>query len=338
MERYTREPRLSVYSIGSRSAADCSLVVSEMLRQTVRDDIELIIVTPDAAGLDPTLLGPFACWRILLVPEVSECGPAMAAAVRAARAPWVVYAEEHSYFAEDWAERLLAAHDRGYQAVGFAMANANPQRLVSWAHLYGQFSGVVEPAEAGERDFLAGHHVSYGRDFFLENYADTLVAAMEDESALFIDLRARGVPMYLAGDALSRHINISRLTSYLAMDYVGQRSFAGTRALLGRWSLLRRLVYAAGMPLAPLVRMRRILRDVRRTSREQLLPQILAPIGAALVCGMVGEMVGYIAGPGSSARQKVDKELQRQEFLDDGWTREEPLSAPADTMTPSAPS
>ena len=315
MQNIAHDLRISVFTIGYTSAADCRMVIGELSRQTSAAQIELIVVAPDRHGIDDSELEGFGAIQWLIVPKVETCGEAMEIAVRAARAPLVVYAEEHSYFAEDWAERLLAAHASGYDVVGFAIENANPDTLTSWAQLYGQFGPLVAPVESGEFDFLGGHHVSYRRDLLLE-YGDQMAVVLEDEAALFLDLRARGIRMQIAGDAISRHVNVSSLPAFMYMDYQGQRSFAAARAATSRWGWPKRVLYAAAAPLIPFVRMRRSLRDIRRTGRhKELMPQILLPMSLALIAGGVGEFMGYVLGAGSAAEKKAPTELQRKNFV-----------------------
>lgn len=314
--------KLTVYTIASQSASQCLMVVRELQRQTIREHIEVIVVTPNRNGLDESEFAVFGAWQWLLLPEVKTCGAAMAAATLAARAPYVTYAEEHSHLDEKWGENLVAAHGRGYEAVGFAMENANPENLVSWAHLYGQFGSVVAPVESGEIDLLGGHHISYCREMLL-GYGDMMDAMLEDESALCLDLRARGKKLFIAGDAISFHANLSSLTAYMRLDFYGQRSFADARAKIGKWSFFKRALYAGAVLLFPVVRMRRILRHINRTGRsKEMLPQILVPISLALAAGACGEMLGYIVGGGKSAEGKSPMEFQRENYLasNDNWT------------------
>lgn len=318
-----KPPKLSVFTIADQSASQCRSVLRELQRQTICSHIEVILVTPDREGLEDKEFNAFATWQWINLPEIRNSGAAKLAAVHAARAPLVTYAEEHSFFDEAWAERLVATHERGYPVVGFAMENANPKNLVSWAHLYGQFGPAVAPVESGESDFLVGNHVSYRKNLLLE-YGDMLEELLQDEGALFLDLRAKGIPMYIAGDAISRHINLSSLKSYITLDYLGQRSFAAIRAKAGNWPWWKRWLYAGAGPLIPAIRLRRILFHIRRTGRQtEFLPQILVPISLALLAGAWGEMVGYIFGAGDSAEEKAPIELQREKFISkrDPWLK-----------------
>jgi hypothetical protein len=107
--------------------------------------------------------------------------------VSVARAPFVTYAEEHSFFSENWAERILDAHGKGYDVVGFPVENANPRSLTSWASLYDEFGQIVAPIKSGETTLLGAHHASYRRQLLLD-YGALLVDVLENEAALFLDL------------------------------------------------------------------------------------------------------------------------------------------------------
>lgn len=307
-------PRITAYTIGQTTADDCSTVLSDLRNQTAAASMEVLVVAPTPGSIRNEDFDCFHSFRILEVDSVRNGGTSAAHAVREATAPFTVYAEEHATFDREWAAQLLAAHELGYDAVGFAMTNANPTTATSWAHLYGQFGPVVHPTESRESDFLAGHHVSYRRSLLLD-YGEELSTVLEDESALFLDLRARGIPMYIAGEAISHHINISDFSSLVKLEFDGMRSFAGSRCLLRDWSASKRTIFALATPLIPVVRLARITRQMRRSGRLAMLPKLLPVLLPALGSGAFGEATGYLFGPGRSAERKAPVELSRHDFV-----------------------
>lgn len=306
-------PALSVIMVTPESYATCRKTISYLRAQTARDQMEIILVAPsqDGLDLDAAELECFARYEIVAVGTLPSNGYGIAAGIRAAHAPVVVYGEEHSYPEPQWAERLIARHRENYAAVGFAMENANPKTLASWAHLYGQFGPVIAPVFAGTAIYLAGHHTSYKRAVLFE-YGERLAQMMDNECALHLDLRANGHALYLE-NVVSQHVNISRWRAYCLLDYLGQRGFAAARAASGKWSRARRWSYAAASPLIPFVRLYRIRRDLVRTKRiGQLAPRIYFIILPALLCGMVGEALGYLLGDSPAAyTRKINIELNR---------------------------
>jgi len=134
---------LTVFTIAYARADDCRLALEELGKQTIADQLEVILVAPNRDGIDEAMFEPFAAHQWVMLPEIRNCGQPMAAATHAARGEFITYVEEHSYLNDDCAEKLLAAHRKGYDAVVFVMDNANPQTWVSWAHYYGQFGPVA---------------------------------------------------------------------------------------------------------------------------------------------------------------------------------------------------
>ena len=59
------------------------------------------------------------------------------------------------------------------------------------------------------------------------------------------------------------------------------------------WSRMRRLVYAAGSPLIPILRLWRLLRG---GAAWQLVPWLLLGLAASAT----GELAAYLAGPGAA--------------------------------------
>lgn len=317
----TGAPRIAVATIGYPDARECRSVLRELARQTIASEMEVFVCSPSAEGIEPESMAAFPRWEHIQPGDARQVGISLATAFRASTAPIFTYAEEHSYFADDWAERIVAAHEAGHRIIGFAMENANPETLVSWAHLYAQFGPSVAPVESGPVDALTGHHTAYDRGV-LEGYGERLAEMLEDECALFVDQRAKGTVFWMAGDAISRHVHISRLPALMALEWHGQRGFAGARARTGGWGFGKRLLWAAALPLFPVVRMRRAVGHLRRTGRgKQFLPAILLPMAAAYAAGAVGESFGYIFGGGDSAVRKSPLELNREDFTagSDPW-------------------
>jgi hypothetical protein len=317
METQASVPALSVVMVTPRRYDTCRKTISYLRAQTTREQLEIVIVAPTSQqlGMDASELDNFHSYRVVELGIITSNGHAIAAGIHAARSPIVVYGEEHSYPEPAWAERIIARHREPHAAVGYAMGNANPATLTGWAHLYGQFGPVVEPVVPGIATYLAGHHTSYKRTVLLE-YGPDLAQMMDNECALHIDLRAQGHTLYLE-DVVSNHVNLSQWRAYFQLDYWGQRGFAAARAKAGNWSLGRRLLFVAGAPLIPFVRLSRIIRDLKRTGRMgKLAPQIFFVIFPALVCGALGEAQGYLVGDAPETyADKLKIELDRYSYI-----------------------
>jgi hypothetical protein len=289
--------------------------ISHLRRQTARDRIELVIVAQSALSRDELghELDGFAAVRLLDLGPFPSMGAAFAAGVRAASAPIVGCAEEHSFPEPGWAAALIQAHSGSWAAVSGVIENANPGTFTSWAALASDFGPAMAPLDAGEASELPGHHTSYKRSVLL-GYGSDLEQMLEVEWVLQEDLRASGARLFREPAAVSRHLNPSRVASHLHAQMNGGRLFAGNRSRLRNWNVLRRLVWVAGSPLHPLVRLSRSLPHLRRAdARGGARLFILLALG--LLANSVGQMIGYALGPGQAGEQRLAIDLHRRSDL-----------------------
>jgi hypothetical protein len=329
-------PKLSVVLVTQNDYEACRKIVGFLKEQTALADLEVVLVAPslESLRLDEADVRVFPSFEVVEIGAVETTGAAVAAGVLAARAEWVAYCEEHSYPRPNWAEALIEAQNGPWAAVGCAMENANPGTLTSWATLLGEFGPVVAPVDSGEVSYLGGHHATYRRELLLE-FGEMLDRLLEFEVALHESLRSRGHRLYLAAEAVSAHVNVSQPLAYIKSDYLGQRGFGAMRWQGQGWSWPRRLAYAAGMPLVPLLRLVRTVEHVRRCSRGRgLAPRIYPLMFVAMLAGALGEAMGYLFGAGRAAAERIDIELDRQSFVSPG-ERVEPQTAASDLGTSS---
>jgi hypothetical protein len=225
----------------------------------------------------------------------------------------VALVEEHSYPQQGWAEVLIEAHLQPWAAVGPVVGNANGDSKVAWADFLIAYGPWMDAYRGGIRDLLPGHNSSYKRALLLD-YGPDLEAMLESEVALHSDLRTKGHQLYLEPAARITHLNFERLPVWTRAQYHAGRAFAAARS--ERWSLPRRLLYAGAGPLIPLVRLSRILGQLRGLGRPPLpFPAVLPALLYGLAISAVGEIAGYTLGAGVSVERLRDLEFHRVRHL-----------------------
>ncbi|HWP92349.1 MAG TPA: glycosyltransferase [Thermodesulfobacteriota bacterium] len=306
-------PEISVVIVTPDHYNTIRKTIRHLRTQTVRDKLEVVIVAPsaDRLGLDLSEMKDFLRFLVVEVGEIKLVAKAKAIAVRQAIAPIVAFAEDHCYPDPDWAEALIAAHQQGFAAVGPAMGNANPNTMVSWAGMFMGFGPYFEPARARETLGLPWHNISYKRQVLMD-YGDKLDSMIVVEGMLLDELRVKGYGIYLEAAAKTYHVNISLLSSWVRQAFWGGWLFAAVRARQKRWPLWRRLLYIGGAPLIPLVRLRRTIREIKRSGREQkLIPKIFPALISGLVSHATGELAGYAFGLGKADEHYSYYEMAR---------------------------
>lgn len=302
----TLSPQLSVVVVGHSGSENFRMALERLQAQTVFNLLELIIVAPSRKelNLDSCKLEGFSSYKMLEIGPFASMGSAKAAGVMAASAPLVAFMEDHSYPEPGWAEALIEAHRKwNFAVVGPVMLNANPYSSLSWGCflVYYGYWIVVRPHE--EAKHLPANQSCYKRDLLLK-YSSRLSEMLETESVLHWDLLTRGYHLYQEPTARVYHLNYSLLGPMLSEYYLASRIFAANRVL--GWSPLRRILYALGSPLLPLIRLWRILKDASRAGlKSQVLFRAFGTLVLVLCAGSVGETFGYVFGAGKASKRLV---------------------------------
>ncbi len=283
--------------------------IDALRSQTIADRTELVVAGPDldvpAAAADG-----FAALTNVSVP-IQPLSAARAAGILASRGRTVYVAETHGLPRPDCLELLHGEIESGAAAAMPRLVNANPGTARSWASLfatYGSFTGSASRRLSA----VALHNAAFDRAALAEVAADPvrLVYGVGISRAV----SERGLEMRFCPAAAVEHLNVVRPGGILADRLIGGRLWAGMRS--ASWPLGRRLAHAIGTPLAPLVMTTRIMRSDGWRELAATAPRGTGTLVAAFAAMQaLGELVGYVAGPGPAERQHLDLELHREDYL-----------------------
>lgn len=302
-----RAPRLSVI-LATDDYPTIQPVVEQLRRQTLRKEIELVLVGPSAEALSPALRyrEEFAAIQIVQAPT-NLIAPLRAAGVRVAAAPIVYIGETHAYPCPDMAELLLEALAGPWAAACPAIVNANPARTLSWAGLLSDYGRWADGLPAGEIPAVPPHNSAYRKSVLLE-FGDRLDRALGFGDELPIGMRSRGHRSCFEPVAQVSHMNVSVWKHWVRERFVSGFVTGANRAEC--WSLFRRFVYVSGSFLIPAVLLWRILPGVRATARRNRLPAgTITAIAVGFVVRAAGEMWSY-AGASRHSNEQLMNEFE----------------------------
>ena len=311
-------PAISVILVATE---DYALIRPAVRNLTAQRDaaIELVIPGPQAVERsirpeDRADLATFAYWRHVVVPEGTRFDEARAAGVRAASAPIVAFAEDHSFPQPGWAAALVDAfQDGGVSVVGPVVENGNPGSTVSWANFLLEYGEWMPPGRPDGRTHLPGHNSAYRRELLLA-LGSRLTSMIESESVLHWQLARDGHRLKQEPRARTRHMNFSRLRPSLALRYHLGRQFAANRA--EQWPGPKRAAYAAAFPLIAAVRVARVARTGVGSRALPAVIRALPLVAVMVTVASIGEAVGNITRrAGSSAVFLNDIEHDRRRFM-----------------------
>ena len=272
-------------------------VVREFGAQTIRQQVEVVIVCPSVRALeaDAQALDGFASAVMVETGSIHPMSTARAAGVQATSAPVIFLGETHSFPSPEFAASLLVRHAAPWDVVVPGLDNANMDGPMSWAAFLMDYGYWMRHLPEGEIASAPTWNVAYKREALLE-LGEGLGAALTSGDGLLATLRARGRKIYFEPAARLDHVNVSRTLKQWADErYLSGLLIGATRRR--RWPAYRSVLYTLASPLIPLVILRRTAGPVRAALRNKRLPALTIP---ALIVGAlvrtVGEVVGYVAG------------------------------------------
>lgn len=309
------DPALSVVLATRSGWAPLGRTIGCLAEQTVADRIELLVVSLGGppGGEPPPSAHRLASHRVVCPRGARSVADANAAGARAAAAAVVAFGEDHAFPVPGWAEALLARHDEDWACVGAVMRNANPGTLVSWADFAIGYGIFAEGHPGGEVPIGPGHNSSYKRDVLLAE-GEGLEAALEAEWVFHLRLREQGRRVCLEPKAVIRHVNFGMLRPYIVVTFRHARVAASVRA--ASWGAPKRLAYALGSPLIPLVRLSRIVRTMPGEQRRRFPARAWPLVLAGLAVDAVGQAAAFLGGVPHDARGSLAAlELERLRFV-----------------------
>jgi hypothetical protein len=306
------DPAISIVVVTDHFAT-IRRVVEDLQRQTIRDQIELVVVAPSRAALE--LDATAVAGLPVTVVEVGSIMPmprARAAGVGAASAAIVFLGETHSYPAPDFCEVVVGGSDIPWDVLVPGLDNANPGSPHSWSSYLADYGYWHHTLPAGWVASGPTWNVAYRREALLSlgrDLQETLAAG----DRLHARFRAAGRRWYHEPRARLRHANVS-----VAPHWSTERILAGRLTASNRsqpWSLVRRLGYVLAAPLIVIVLHRRIAPALRS------LPPATLPAGSrralwrGLLLRTVGEIVGYSVGATAADVDRMEEyELHKLKY------------------------
>ena len=256
------------------------------------------LIVTDGSGLpapSPSSLGPRTTW-------ISEPGRSVfqlrLSAYRAAAAPIVGVTEDHCFMPADWARRNLDAHAAHPEAaaVGGSVVNGATDSLMDWASFFVVQSAIAAPIPSGPaRRIAAAVSVTYKRAALehLDQYEG--LGAMDGLHQRAIAASGKTL---MADDSIRVvHDQSLGFAATVAIHFHAGRTFTGFRR---QHMDVRQAIRLLGTPVVPIAR---YIRTVRLLAAKGYGPQLIRATPAIwllLVTQTVGQVTGYLTGPGDS--------------------------------------
>ena len=288
-------PVLSVVVPSVNGWSDLERCLEALERQS-GDVTEVLVADRVGAAVREPAARRFPRMKIIPAAPGTTIPQLRAMAFEQARGRLVGVIEDHVLVPDDWAGRMIAAHDEGAQVVGGSVRNAATGRLVDRAAFLCEYSHCLAPP-SGPADWVTGNNVTYRRDLLMK-YAETWRSGGW-ENLLHDAMRRDGIQLISRPDIVVDHMMHYSVGLYMEQRYLYSRSWAGTLARTS--GIARRLAMgAASLALPPLL-FARVAARVWKTGRYRAeLIESLPLLALFTISWAWGEVVGWWAGPGDA--------------------------------------
>jgi glycosyltransferase involved in cell wall biosynthesis len=265
-----------------------------------RDDVDLEVVVADCTGPGTAAaIHERHPWVKLVTFDSPQSVPALrSAGFEVARGRLVAVTEDHCVPEPDWVRALMDGQRRtGWAAIGGGVEIAPTRRAIDWAVYFCEYAGLMSPVPEGPSRAVPGMNVAYDMQQLASVRSIFLQAQWEN--VIHDQLREAGFEIGLDPSIVVNHCKHFTIAMFWSERFHYSRAYAGQRvAGTGLGTRMSWAVKALGLP--PLVMMRIVRATVTKRRHVRQLARTFHLVVLFSVVWSVGELVGYVAGPGNS--------------------------------------
>lgn len=315
------KPAATVVIVIDKHRDRAELSLSSVLKQKNVADLEILLIdlsssdTPAVPGSDHPNV------KVVRMPEAlrtSTWGEVRAEAVRMARAPLVLFLEEHSAALPGWAEATIAALKEEYVGVSGQVVNDYTRvRNTDAVKLITDAVPIPPNGRRPTRQPFWGN-AAYRRDA-LPELGDALAPLLQNETMLGERLTQDGHNVGEDGAIRFVHVRESTLHGHGQGAFHLNRSSARLRTRLFKWSRRNTLLAVLGAPFTAWIRTFKIVRywQKKDASRLGLVLRNLPRIVLINYYATIGQALGIALGEGQSGNRYLNYAVNIERPLPD---------------------
>lgn len=292
-------PRLSVV-IASIDPDPVLFECLSALSMQRSDDIEILIVDASSGDTASQVRSQFPWTRVIDAGTQRSLPKLRGVGIAEARSDVVGIIDPWCLVSSTWVAEAIRIHEEILEpAAGGSVELAEPEResISAWATYLFDYWEFVPPLQPGITPVLAGNNIVYKRAMLPDDNELRSVGFWKAFTNSRLELSGLGL---WSSERLS--VQIRRripLTSFFRSRYHHGRSYAAMRVETSPWTV--RLKWAMITPALPILFMSRQVRGLADKPQAHKWLIVCAPLLLAFNASWaLGELVGYVAGPGRS--------------------------------------
>jgi len=255
-----------------------------------------VIVVDSSSDDTGEIAGRFPFVQVKRFAERKYCGDARNAGIALARADLIAFLDADCVVRPDWIEQIVRAHQSAHLAVGGAIENGTPERLLAWAYYFCEFNLWLPRPHVREMPQMAGCGLSIKRCAF-ERYGPFLSDTYCSDTVFHWRMRKDGHRVLFVPAIRVFHTTRHGLSAFLSHVVEHRRCYATLVARTRGLSRPARMAAAAAALVQPVLVFPVIAWRVLQ-SRVYIRPFVWS--SPAVFLGVMarawGECLGYLTG------------------------------------------
>jgi hypothetical protein len=297
--RTAAAPCLSLILTATGGLGGALACLATVARQARDREIEILLAYSSDRDAPEGLVADCPGVVLIRLPAAATLPQLLGTAIARAQGEIIAITDATCAVGEGWVPAILRAHEAPHPIVGGAVEPDGLKNRVDWAAYFCDYGQFMLPLVEGVVREVPGNNLSIKRAMLTKGRA--FVEREFWKTYWCREMQAEGVSLHADPAIVVSYRKSFGLRRYLVHRFQNGRCFAGMRnAQLGA---LKRVAYAAGSPLLPILLALRVLRVVLPNGRHRRPFFLSLPlIALAVVSWALGECCGYLLGPGTSCR------------------------------------
>jgi len=250
--------------------------LESVLRQKTDFDYEIIVVESTGDDTAELVRQRYPSVRVVERAQRTFPGAARNEAIRVANGKYLAFTDTDCLADENWLQRLVDSHRRGYKVVGGIVRNGTPKSIAGTVDYLLEFSDLLKPYESTNNTHLGTCNLSVEKDVFV-NHGMFIDQIKGSDSLYCRRIKEEGEVLFHQPDAIIWHRNRTSWKKILRNQYD-----LGYGAAINRYKYkLKGKVFVKFPVLVPLLPFARITaignRLIRNSFRDFLKFVLLLP-------------------------------------------------------------